>query len=257
MRIVTAAQQKGGVGKSALTIHLGVQAFFAGKKVAILDMDVDQQTAAKWGKRRVAAMTHDRFQVFVVQIHELEARLAMLREEGFDWCFIDLPGRTAGAGSAIIAANFVIMPVRPLDVDVEASERTLTAVSRAEKPYAYLMNICAPQDNASRARKVADALKAGGCNVAPTIIIQRVIVPDAIATGRHAGDMPGGEQSASEFASLFQWLDKEITDRDQQTDRSVRSEEPDQGKGRKGDSHPGRAGAGASPAKGDRGRQAH
>lgn len=258
MRVVTAAQQKGGVGKSASIIHLSVQAFLAGKKVALLDMDVDQQTAFKWGKRRVAALVSDRFQVLVVHIHELEARISMLREDGFDWVFIDLPGRTAGAGKGITMADFVLLPVRPLDVDVEASIPTLTVVQRSSKPHAYLMNICPPQDNAARARKVQDALRAGGCEVAPQIIIQRIVVPDAVATGRHAGDMSGGEQSAAEFAALFQWLDQEVNDRDAINEtRSVSGKEVGAGKGRARHGDVARAGEGTPSTEADRSRRTH
>lgn len=51
MRTVAIAINKGGVGKTTLTKHLGTAATAAGLNVIILDMD-SQQNATSWGKRR-------------------------------------------------------------------------------------------------------------------------------------------------------------------------------------------------------------
>lgn len=214
MRVVTLGQQKGGVGKTATAIHLACAAAMAGKRVALLDMDGVQLTSVKWAKNRAKDAALSRIMVKEVSVLTIEEELESLRAQNYDWVFIDMPGKRDGVGKGLVVADFVVMPARPLAVDVESSYDTLTVLRRAEKPYAYLMNICPPQDNASRARKVQQVLVDGGCEVCPVIVIQRIVVPDAIELGRHAGEMRGGEQSAAEYAELFNWLDKRIEVKD-------------------------------------------
>lgn len=214
MRVVSLGQQKGGVGKSATAIHLACAATLAGKRVALLDMDSVQKTALTWGRKRLKALLPNPVLVKAVDMINLEAELDALREQNFDWVFIDMPGRRDGVGLGLSKSDFVLMPARPLAMDIEASYETLTVLRRNEHPYAYLMNICPPQDNASRARKIAGVLEQQNCSVCPVIIIQRIVVPDAIEFGQHAGEVKGGEQSAAEYAALFEWLNTQIEEQD-------------------------------------------
>jgi chromosome partitioning protein len=126
------------------------------------------------------------------------------------WVFLDLPGRSAPIASAgLAAADIIIIPCRPHDVDIEASVPTVQAARRANKSYAYLMSIIAPQQDKKRAQQVAGTLKALGHMVLPDFIIQRVGVPDAIAIGSSAvEEQPSGE-SAKEFKKLLEWIRRE------------------------------------------------
>lgn len=220
MRVIGLAQMKGGVGKSAAAIHLACQAYAAGKRVALLDMDVDQQTAARWGKRREA---DERFVIEVIEAMELPSRIAELRAAGFDWVFIDLPGRsTSITGAGITAADLTLMPCRPLDVDVEASFTILRVLKRSGKAYAYLMNIAPPQVDAARARAVSKVLEDNGSPVCPTIIIQRLQVPDAIGMGKCAGELDPNGPSNREFNELYNWIENTVEDKDEHQKRSNR-----------------------------------
>jgi len=141
----------------------------------------------------------------------LQGILDKHRAAGVDWVFIDLPGRSAPVSSAgLMAADFIIVPCRPLDMDIEASVPTVQAAKRARKPYAYLMNISPPQVDKKRARQVAGTLSALGHKVAPPIIVQRILVPDAIASGHGANEADPKSESAAEFKELFEWLKGEI-----------------------------------------------
>lgn len=106
------------------------------------------------------------------------------------------------------AANIVLVPCRPIDMDIEASLTTVEAAMRAHKRYAYLMNIVPPQ--LARAKTYAEHLRKAGHPVAPTIIVQRMQVPDAIAQGSSAQESEPKGQSAGEFRELLAWLTKEL-----------------------------------------------
>jgi chromosome partitioning protein len=217
MRVVSLGQQKGGVGKSATAIHLAMQAVLAGKRTALLDMDNVQKTALTWARKRKEGVGEEPLlTVLPVDVVNLDETLEALRAEGVEWVFIDMPGRRDGVGKGLAVADFILMPARPLAMDIEASYGTLLVLRRGEKAerYAYLMSICPPQDNASRARKIKTVLEEQGCTVCPVIIIQRIVVPDAIEFGKHAGEMRDGAQSAAEYATLFDWLNSKIEDKD-------------------------------------------
>jgi len=207
MNIVALGQQKGGVGKSAAAINLACQAAASGAKTALVDLDADQGTAARWGKRRGNGAPDVRSS----DAYKLPGLLAELRAAGVEWVFLDLPGRSAPVASAgMTAAELVIIPTRPLDIDVEASFSTAQAVRRAGRPYAYLINIAPPQVNSARAKAATEALRKAGHAVCPVVIIQRIQVADAMAAGQGANEIEPGGTASEEFAALFRWLKKEI-----------------------------------------------
>jgi chromosome partitioning protein len=209
MKIVAMGMQKGGVSKSTVAIHLACSAEKAGQRAAVIDMDSEQGTAVKWGARR-----KDRPGgpvVLASDVQKLTSDLSRLKADGIEWAFLDLPGRNAPMASAgLSAADYVLVPLRPLDVDLEASIDTVRAIKRAGKRYAYQLSICPPQVNASRARKFAAVLRDAGHPVSPVTIIQRIAVPDAVAQGSCVGEIEPEGASAAEFAALYQWLRSEL-----------------------------------------------
>lgn len=207
MRIVALGQQKGGCGKSATAINLSCQAIAAGYKTALIDMDSEQGSTIKWGKRR----KQEAPLVEVANAVTLTPLLARLRSEGFDWAFLDLPGRNSPVASAgLVAADLNLIPVRPLDMDLEASAVTVQAAIRAKRRYAYLLSISPPQAERKRARQVSEMLASLGHQVTPAIIVQRLLVPDAVAAGQSANEAEPDSPSAAEFKDLFDWIVREI-----------------------------------------------
>ncbi len=205
MNVVALGQQKGGVGKSAAAINLACQAAAERLNVALIDMDTEQGTARKWAMRREGALPV--VKVIAADSVSLPGALAGLRASGVDWVFLDLPGRNAPISSAgLVAADLIIIPCRPLDVDIEASGATVQAAIRAKRPYAYLMNIAPAQGDRQRARMVARVLTEAGQPVVPVIIVQRLDVPDGISSGRGVNEMKKPGESAAEFKELFAWI---------------------------------------------------
>ncbi len=208
MHIIALGQQKGGVGKSAASINLACQAVAAGHKAAVLDMDSEQGTSSKWRERRNGK---DQPVVLAANAMTLQPQLGVLKTLGTEWVFLDLPGRAHPiSGAGIVAAELVIVPCRPLDVDVEASLEIVERANRTKKPYAYLMNIAPGQQDQKRAKQVASFLRAHGHDVARPIIVQRIEVPDAIADGLGVNEYKPRSASATEFKALFDWIAEKV-----------------------------------------------
>jgi len=87
MQVLTIASQKGGTGKTTLSAHLAVEAELAGAgPVAVVDTD-PQGSLAAWWNTRVAETPR----VAAVNIAQIHAHLARLREQGINLVIIDTP----------------------------------------------------------------------------------------------------------------------------------------------------------------------
>lgn len=195
MKIITFANQKGGVGKSSLAIHTAVELQGRGLRAAILDLDA-QGSAVKWRLRR------DKDEPLVVgaELAQLASLIAQLRNEGYDYVFLDLPGRRApSVTEAIKAANLMVIPTRPLDMDVEAAGETIAVAQRLRKPYVFAMSIAPPGE---RTRQYAAALRAHGHPVLSAVVGDRLTYPDAIAEGLGISEYEPKGASAKEIRAF-------------------------------------------------------
>ena len=203
MITIALGQMKGGCGRDCTAINLACEAAHNGLKTALLDMDIEQGTTWKWGDKRGIGKPH----VEKVEAAKLKAKLESLAADGYDYVFIDLPGRSAPSASAgLNAADLIIVPCRPVDTDIEPSLTTVKSAVRSNKKYAYLMNIAPHQGDKKRAKQVAEVLRAAGHPVSPVIVVQRLEVPDAIAAGKSVREYKPGNDAVKEFDDLLAWV---------------------------------------------------
>lgn len=150
MSVISVFNQKGGSGKTMLSVHLAVAAHQAGRKVAILDLD-PQGSAAAWRKARSAP---DGPVVVKVPDHALERAVEGAKADGFDFILIDCPPSVSPAtGRMIGAADLVIVPVTPEPFDLAALPATLVLIGT--KRFAFVLSNCpqkAPEIEETRAK---------------------------------------------------------------------------------------------------------
>src|ERR1700722_5196744 len=109
MEVIAVIAQKGGAGKTTLTLSLAVAAQRAGKTVAIVDLD-PQATACNWGDRRKS----DSPVIVSPQPPRLPQVLRSAQEGGAQFVVIDTPPRAEQAAMiAAKAANLILIPCRP------------------------------------------------------------------------------------------------------------------------------------------------
>ncbi len=203
MDTIAVVAEKGGVGKTTLSLSLAVAAAQAGRRVAVIDLD-PQATASKWTDRREAEMP------WVVATHaaRLSAALDQAREQGVDFVVIDTPPHSgADATEAARRADVVLVPVEPHLFTLETVPKLADLLKLAgNPPVLFVVNKAATQGR--EAEHAADFIRGQGFDVAPVVLHTR-------AAHRHAGNVglaaceyePGGK-AADEVLGLYTYTIK-------------------------------------------------
>lgn len=203
MRVISFVSQKGGSGKTTLCFSIGVAAYETGRKVLMLDLD-RQASLRDWYADREA----EEPEVDTVELPKLEEALGGLEKLGFDYVFIDTPGKDDPANSkAITLSDFCIIPCRPTPGDMKAIRPTIANVDRVGKPTAFVLTQTPPKS--FRVTEAKTALSMLGL-VATTSIVQRNDHQDAQGAGLGVTEYDPNGKAAEEVRELWQWIEKTL-----------------------------------------------
>lgn len=120
MAVISLVNQKGGVGKTTLAIHLATVLADHGK-VLLVDAD-PQGSALDWRAQR---STETRFPVVGLPKPTLHRELVALGKD-YNWIVVDGPPRVNTlVKSAVAASDLVLIPVQPSPFDVWAARDIL------------------------------------------------------------------------------------------------------------------------------------
>jgi chromosome partitioning protein len=200
MKIVAVICQKGGVGKTNLSIHLATAATLAGYRAAIVDLD-PQGTASSWGDLRQA----DEPEVISGQAARLPMLVEAARANGADLLVIDTPPQADGVAlAAAKLADIVLVPIRPAIWDLQAAQPTLLLAQVANRPAFIVLNGVRPSSGVGD--EAAVGLTGQGAQVAPVMLRQRVAYEYAVRDGRTVQEAYPNETAAKEVSKLWLWL---------------------------------------------------
>jgi chromosome partitioning protein len=204
MKTVAILSEKGGAGKTTLSVHLAVAAQLAGYDSAIIDLD-PQASAADWSDRRGSAP-----EAVAVPPTRLTHALDTLRGRGDQLAIIDTGRDSNNAGyTAAQAADLVLIPCRGGGFDFRALGRTLDLSRLAGKRPYVVFNAMRP--GATRAEAEArEALNDLECEIAPVILHERAAYKTASIAARTAQETDPSSAAAGEIAALFSWLAVQI-----------------------------------------------
>jgi len=184
MHTVAVIAEKGGVGKTTLTLALAVGAVLEGRRVAVIDTD-PQATASKWTDRREAEFP------WVVPTHaaRLRAAIEQAQAQGIDFLVIDTPPHAGtDAAEAARLADVVVIPVEPHLFTLETLPKLGDLLKIAGDPPAFVV-VNKASTQGKEGEQAAEHIRALGLAVCPVVVHQR-------AAHRHAGNVG---QAAAEF----------------------------------------------------------
>lgn len=211
MKVVAIATQKGGSGKTTVSLNLAVAAEAEGQRSLVLDLD-PQLSAHAWYEDRdtespvvVAIDAND-------AVKALPQAVEIARKEGFDLVLIDTPGRDALAvNAAMQLADLCLVVTRPTLADLRAQWATIETLKRFEgKRAAFVLNQC--HYNGRRAEAVKQgALAAFPYPALDTYLANRVDYQDAYANALGVTEMEGA--ASEEIKSLWRDVSKKLEKR--------------------------------------------
>ncbi|RWJ31977.1 ParA family partition ATPase [Mesorhizobium sp.] len=202
--IVALLNQKGGVGKTTLALHLAGEWARRGRRVTLVDAD-PQGSALDWSQQRSRDGVPRLFGVVGLARDTLHREAPELARDA-DHVVIDGPPRVAGLmRSALLAADLVLIPVQPSPFDGWASAEMLALLGEARiyRPQLaarFVLNRCGARTVI--ARETAETLADSDPPVLAASIGQRVVFAQAAQTGRLAGELDGDSPAAREIATL-------------------------------------------------------
>jgi chromosome partitioning protein len=211
--LVAIGNQKGGVGKTTIAVHLAAAWIRRHRRVVLVDAD-PQGSAAAWlqDDRTVEVVRHAR--------GGLDTLLETLAGQ-YDAVVVDTPpGLDRPLREAIRVADLLLIPLAPSPVDVRAVRGTLELAQvlrgRALDVRLILSRVLA---GTVLGRTARDGLEPYGVPVARTVLTQRVAVQEAAAMGRSVFDYAPDTLAADEFTALAREIGREVfrrgTDLDQ------------------------------------------
>lgn len=206
MHTIAILSQKGGTGKTTLTLHLAVAAQLAGRTAAVIDLD-PQASAAGWKDSRIGESPV----VVPVPSTRLPQALDAARAGGAAITFIDTaPHASEVALAAAEAADLVLIPCRPGILDLRAIGTTARAIKLAGKPAYVVLNAMPPRAlNVLADAKAAVAVH--GLEVAPVTMQQRAAYAHSLTAGQTVQEYDPLGKAAYEVSQLFAWLSGELT----------------------------------------------
>ena len=199
VKTVSVIAQKGGAGKTTLSLILACAAAAEGFSAVVVDLD-PQASAASWGDRRGS----DTPAVVPAQAPRLARILDAAAGQGVALAVVDTaPRAEQGAVAAARAADLVLVPSRPAVYDVEtvAGTRDLVAAVAPRTPVLCVLNAVPPRGpREGQARALLADL---GVAVAAPSLGLRAAVDYAAAAGRSAAEHDPRGRAAAEIAALY------------------------------------------------------
>lgn len=201
MKTIVIANQKGGSGKSTLTVHLAAAAEQAGDGPAILSDTDPQGTTADWfNERRKAGLETPRYTA--LSLADIASKKDALSRAGASYLFIDTAPSVSSTNAELLkSADRILIPLNPTPADLRALVKGLPIIKQSGRPFHFILSRV--RSNLRNNNATAMALESLGL-VLPVRMHERVIYNETFAHGKTALDIDPHGPAAQEAAALWQ-----------------------------------------------------
>ena len=201
MTIIAIVSQKGGSGKTTLSVNLAAAAEASGAIALIIDTD-PQATASQWGAWRSDKPP----EVIDSAPPRIQAKVGAARDQGATFIVIDTPPHADSAASrAVEVADLVLIPCRPSAFDLAAIRTTVSLVRLFGKP-AFVVFTAGPPQAPRMYEEAAQLVRGFGVEPCPRLLPDRAIYRHASAAGASVTEHEQGGKAAAEITELYRWI---------------------------------------------------
>ncbi len=203
--IISVQNQKGGVGKTTIAVHISHALALKKKRVLLVDAD-PQGSARDWAAARGEEPPFPVIGLDRPTIHRDLPTVAT----GYDHVVIDGPPRVSDlARSAIIAADIVVIPIQPSPYDIWAADEVVKLIQEAsvfKENLKAVFVINRKIVNTAIGRDVVEALEQYPFPVLQSAVSQRVVFAESAAEGKTVLEVDKSGSASKEVKALVQEL---------------------------------------------------
>ena len=210
MQVLAVLSQKGGAGKTTLTIHLGIQAHGQGKRVLFVDLDPQRSLSAWWQLRPT-----DTPQLVETDARRLPGVLEAARADGIELAVLDTAPAVSGDTATIARlADLALIPLRPGVLDLMAVAGTAETVRKTRTAALLVLNACPPARGTSEASVTMDARRAlagYAADIASVSVTDRRDFSRALNGGEAVNEFAPTSKAAVEIRRLWKSIERKLT----------------------------------------------
>lgn len=198
MQVIGVVAQKGGVGKTTLSGHIGVELSHRGFSTVLVDTDPQGSLRSWWEPREAAEPS-----LMSADAKQLAAALPALKKQGFDFVVVDTPPQVSALVKNVVElCDLVLIPAKPSSHDLRAVSKTVEVVSDKKKEMIFVLNEVRPR---TRLEGQAIAAMSQHGRVSPIVYGRQDFVSSMI-DGRVAQELRPEGKASQEIKALCDYL---------------------------------------------------